>query len=275
MNPMDQAYLNAFNKTFVSLCWVDCEIGTNGKAIENPRIFCTSGFVIEYLGEWLWITAGHLLYDLDNKLPAEGRRIVQSHLIAGWNPDSEEVSRIAFDYGNCLKFYTDDDEEGTDFGMIYIFEELRKKLIESGVVPIRKLDLPEQQYEMYLLHGLPKKEQRDDIEVSNEGIDCVVSIMPVTFRVFPLESGTGGFRAAKRHRFYASVPAEVSLETLDGLSGGPIYAIKQESDRVDCFLAAIQNMERQISKTIAACPVALFTEILARGFAEIQQKLGK
>lgn len=272
MNPEDQKILNAFNRHFVSLCWVDCEIDSNGDAIKNPRIFCTSGFVIEYQGEWLWITAGHLLNQLDNQLANDNRRMVQSQLIARWNSDEGTVSRIPFDYGSCLKYYVDDDDEGTDLGIVYIPEELKQALGDASVEPLRNLDLPEQEYDQYLVHGLPKQEQRDNIQELDEGIDCAASVMPVAFRVFPLESGTGGFRKTKRRRLYASVPAEVSLETLNGVSGGPIYALKQEADRVDRYLAAVQNMERKISNTIAACPSVLFHELLAKGFADIQRR---
>lgn len=194
MNPVDQAYLNAFNRRFVSLCWVDCEIDSQGGAVTNPRLFCTSAFVIEYRGEWLWITAGHLLNDLDTRLPAINRRMVQSQFVAGWNPDEGTVQRVPFEYGTCVS--------------------------KAGVAPLRKLDRPEQDYDEYVVHGLPKREQRDDIRESEEGIDCAASVMPVAFRVFPFASRTAGFPATKRRRLYASVPAEVTLETLDGVSGG-------------------------------------------------------
>ncbi len=275
MNPEDQKFLNAFNRHFVSLCWVDCEIDSNGDAIKNPRIFCTSGFVIEYQCEWLWITAGHLLNQLENQLPKDNRRMVQSQFIAGWNPDEATVSHIPFDYGTCLKYYVDDDDEGTDLGIVFISEELKRAMSKAGVVPVHNLDLPEKEYDSYWVHGLPKKEQRDDIQQSEEGIDCAASVTPVVFRVSPLESSTGGFLKTKRQRLYASVPAEVPLETLDGVSGGPIYAIKQEADRVDYHLAAVQNMERKSSKTIAACPSVLLHEILAKGFADLQRRRDK
>ncbi|NLX97809.1 MAG: hypothetical protein GXY83_16725 [Rhodopirellula sp.] len=273
MNPVDQQYLNALNCCFVSLCWVDCEIDAKGDAVKDPRIFCTSGFVIEYQGEWLWITAGHLLNDLDNKLPVINRRMVKSQLVAGWNSNEETVQRIPFEYGTCVKYFVDDDDEGTDLGIIYIAAEMKQALRKVGVVPLRKLDLPEQEYEQYMVHGLPKKEQRDDIQESEGGIDCAASVMPVAFRVFPFTSGTAGFPATKRRLFYASVPAEVTLETLDGVSGGPIYALKQETDRIDFYLAAVQNREKKSSKTIAACPSALFHEILAKGLADIKKQL--
>ena len=272
MNTEDQKFLNAFNRHFVSLCWVDCEIDSDGDAIKNPRLFCTSGFVIEYQGEWLWITAGHLLNQLDNLLSKNNRRMVQSQLIAGWNSDEETISRIPFDYRRCLTYYVDDDNEGSDLGIAYLPEELKQALSDVGVVPIRNLALPEQDYDQYLMHGLPKQEQRDDIQYSDEGIDCAASVMPVVFRVFPLDSETGGFSKTTRQRFYASIPAEVRLETLNGVSGGPIYALKQKGDRVDYHLAAIQNMERKISNTIAACPSVLINELLEKGFADIQRR---
>ena len=277
MNPEDQKLLNAFNRHFASLCWVDCEIDSNGDAIKNPRIFCTSGFVIEYQGEWLWITAGHLLNDLDNKMPTINRRMVQSQLIAGWNADEGTVARILFDYATCLKYYVDDYVDGTDLGIVYIPEELKRALGEASVEPLRNLDLPEQEYDQYFVHGLPKQEQRDDIRELDKGIDCAATVTPVAFRVFPLESGTGGFPTSNCQRFYASVPAEVSLETLNGVSGGPIYALKQEADRSDCYLAAVQNEQWRINNmvaTIAACPSVLFHELLAKGFADLQRRRG-
>jgi len=273
MNAVDQAYLNAFNRHFVSLCWVDCELDSKGNAVVNPRIFCTSGFVIEYDGEWLWITAGHLLNDLDTKLSAINRRMVRSQFVAGWNPDAGTVQRILFEYSTCVKYFVDDDDEGADLGIIYIPEDLKRALSQAGAAPLRKLDLPQREYDQYVVHGLPRKEQRDDIQESEGGIDCAASVMPVAFRVFPFTSGTAGFPATKRQRFYASVPAEVSLETLDGISGGPIYALKQEADRVDCYLAAVQNQEKKSSKTIAACPSDLFHEILVQGLAAIRKRL--
>lgn len=273
MNETDQAFLRIFNRRFVSLGWVDCEMDRNGEAVRNPRVFCASGFVIEYMGEWLWITAGHLLNDLDNELPEMNRRIRQSQFVAGWNSDNTTVRRIAFDYRTCVKHYVDNDDDGTDLGIIHISSDTKQSLLRAGVTPLSNLELPEQEYDQYLVHGLPRMEQRDDIQASEEGIDCTAEVVPVLFRIFPLESGTGGFQATNRQRLYASVPAEVPLETLDGVSGGPIYAVKLETDRVDCYLAAVQNAERQISHTIAACPSALFRELLATGFEVIERQI--
>jgi hypothetical protein len=270
VNPENQAYLDAFNRRFVSLCWVDCKVDAIGPANEAPRTFCTSGFVIEYRGEWLWITAGHLLNDLDNELPRIGRRILQSQFIAGWNPNEGTVQHIPFEYGTRVKYYVVDDDEGTDLGMVHVSDVLKLALSEAGVVPLRNLSLPEQAYEQYLVHGLPSKEQRLDIEESAYHIDYVASVMPVTFRVFPLTTESGGFAFTKRRRFIASVPAEVPLTTIDGMSGGPIYALTRETNGICCYLAAVQNEERQSSRTIAACPSDIFHEILETGFADIQ-----
>jgi hypothetical protein len=273
MNEVDLASLRILNRRFVSLGWVDCETDGTGDAVNNPRVFCASGFVIEYEGEWLWVTAGHLLNRLDNELPKINRRMRNSQLIAGWNSENSTVRRIAFDYGACVKWYVDDDDEGTDLGIIHLPERVRQALMRAAVAPLHTLELPKQAYDQYLVHGLPKMEQQDDIEASEEGIDCTAEVMPVLFRVFPLESGTGGFRATNRQRFYASVPAEVPLQTLDGVSGGPIYALKLQENRFDCYLAAVQNAERRISRTIAACPSTMFRELLATGFEDIKRRI--
>jgi hypothetical protein len=89
----------------------------------------------------------------------------------------------------------------------------------------RKNYAPEHPYDQFVMHGLPRKKQRDDIRESDEGMDCSESVMPVAFGLFPLENGTGGFKTTQHKRFYASVSAEVTLEALDGLSGGPIHAL--------------------------------------------------
>gem|GEM_PF-3706208 len=272
MNPLDQEYLDWFNRSFVSLCWVDCESDTDGTATLNPRMFCTSGFVIDRSGEWFWITAGHLLNDLQNELRAMNRRIVQSYLLAGWDSAAGAVARIPFDINACFKYYEDDEHEGTDLGVVFLPEEHRQNLVNSGVAAITNLDCPEQEYDRYVVHGLPSREQRDSIEQTEDGIECSTSIMPVAFQVFPLPGCSGGFSETTRDRFYASVPAEVQLDTLDGVSGGPIYGLRQVEGRVDCHLIAVQNRERKTSRTIAACPSPLFHEILAKGIAEIQRQ---
>src|SRR5580658_2214494 len=213
MNEVDLASLRIFNRRFVSVGWVDCEIDSSGDAANNPRVICASRFVIECEGEWLWVTAGHLLNRLDNELPKMNRRMRHSQLIAGWNSQNSTMRRIAFDYGACVKWYVDDDDEGADLGIIHLPERVRQDLVRAAVAPLSNLELPEQAYDQYFLPGLPRMEQKGEIEVSEDGFDGTAEIVPALFRVFPLEAGTGGFRATNRKRFYASVPAEVPLQT--------------------------------------------------------------
>jgi hypothetical protein len=65
-----------------------------------------------------------LLDDLDQELPRINRRIVTSQLLAGWSSEKETVERIPFDYSSCIRYFENDDDEGTDLGIIYLPAQL-------------------------------------------------------------------------------------------------------------------------------------------------------
>lgn len=269
MNQEDLRLLGVLNTHFIGFGWVDC-LNKGDKPENSFRVFCASGFLVCHQGEWYLVTAGHLLHDLDTKLPAEGRRIVRSALFAGWSPEGESVTRVTFDYAPCLTHYVDDDQEGIDVGMIYLDEQCRKDLSTVGAAPITNLDLPAQEYDQHWLHGLPEQLQCEAVQESCESIDCQVCVTPVVFQVFPLDGGTGGFSPTKRRRLIASIRAEVPLSSVKGMSGGPIYAMKASDKGLDLWIAGVQSEQQKTTRNIAACPNDVLLEVLAQGHDKIQ-----
>lgn len=104
---------------------VECDMpdGTRGRDVY-------SCFVLEMWGEWLLVTAGHVLKDLHAILPE--RKNVSVNLFDAWRPGASRLP-IPFPLldARTLAVYAD----GLDLGLVVLDELFRRGLQANGIVP--------------------------------------------------------------------------------------------------------------------------------------------
>ncbi|MCY2986479.1 MAG: hypothetical protein NTY19_01210 [Planctomycetota bacterium] len=234
-----------------------------------PRGFATSGFLSEFAGEQLFITAGHLLHDIGVELPRAQRQIVRSALLNPWAANSPSCTPVYVDYACLPQSFEDDDAAGTDLGMIRLPADDWAVLLERGATPVRELQLHRPQdleVSQYWICGVPSELTDADTNAWLTNNDATIELEPFCFQVQRLIGVAGGFTPTTRPRFYASIPAEVPLGDLDGVSGAPVFSLTRNSaGTFDIWLDAVQSRWKRSVRNIAATPFPESIDIMQRG----------
>ena len=128
-----------------------------------PRTWVFSGFVIEILGEWFYVTAGHILRDVETA--------IEAHSSFGfWRfgdqaAGDEETRRrhkhsgVPYDFDIAGWYVLRDDELGLDYAVTHVSLIYRLQLEAGGVLPFTKdmwLDYPNSG-SVWGLAGVPKE----------------------------------------------------------------------------------------------------------------------
>ncbi|HUT58421.1 MAG TPA: hypothetical protein VNA25_11305 [Phycisphaerae bacterium] len=257
--------LDAFCRHVIGLSWLDAKIEPDGPADNvdacDPKVFAVSAFVISVCDIWFLVTAGHILRDLDDRIRA-GRRIVNSRLIDGFTSE-ESFPPIPFTLGDTPQWYVYDD--GLDYALIPLRPSFVHQLKAGGVSALGEdawIDVPDS-VDGYFLLGFPS--QAADITVTSDGerrnvnVGLGTPLLPIR-HVDDLPEGL----KCSAERFYARVPVTtgnvvgktVTLTDIDGMSGGPIFAVKHSGESgFRYWVVAVQSGWVKESRVLAACPI--------------------
>jgi hypothetical protein len=256
----------------VAFAWVDCVVDTDGNE-SAPRGLATSGFLLEYADEPLFVTAGHLLHDIAVELPPLKRHIMRAALLNPWAADPLSRSPVYLDYASLPQSFEDDDAAGTDLGMIRLPSDVWARLLERGATPVRELQLhrpQDREVSQYWICGVPSELTDVDTRAWLTENHARIELEPFCFQVQRLIDVTGGFPRTTRPRFYASIPADVALGDLDAVSGAPIFAFtRNRVGTFDIWLEAVQSQWRRSVRTIAATSFPHSIDVLQRGCSSL------
>lgn len=257
--------LDAFCRHIISLSWLDAKRKPDGPAYDadayDLKAFSVSAFVISVRDIWFLVTAGHILHDLDGRVQA-GRRIVKSRLIDGF-ASQKSFPPIPFTLGDSPQWYVYHD--GQDYALIALRPAFVVPLIAGGVSALAESawsDVPDSP-DRYFLLGFPR--QATEISVTAYGHKGDVHVSLAT-PLLPIRRIDDPPNVLKRgtDRFYAEVPImsgtvhgeTIVLTDIDGMSGGPIFAVKQtDEDKVRYWVVAVQSGWVKNSRVLAACPI--------------------
>jgi len=275
--------LKEFCRHVVSLCWLDakCDPEANGDSIAefDPKAFAISTFVLSVHGMWFLITAGHVFHDLEKRLAA-GRRIVRSYLMDGL-VSPKPFPPIPFTLREKLPFYVY--HEGLDYALIPLREGFVRPLVAGGVCALSEnawRDIPDSA-DAYFLLGFPQHAAEIsatfDRDVGNVNVRLATPLLPLK----AIDDPPAVLKSPAK-RFYAKVPIatgnvggrEITLHDIDGMSGGPIFAVKSTGDSKDPYwVIAVQSGWSRKDRVLAACPIQPLAEAIAKGMDAEEAKL--
>lgn len=243
------------------------------------------GFIISVRGQWLFVTAGHSIRDLDRALSDGSTRITASRFVDCFSPDAKhqhpDSASFPFDYEGSRRqgFYFDEDadrreedgevlkpgdRDGRDFGFIKI-DDHSKKLFEANEICPLNEDLwkpPEGTVlREHVLVGIPeeliKKADQDKLTTFSPENVCIVVNDPICSAT-ELDTAT-------HRRIVKEIPSNRPIKSVKGMSGGPLFAIGDGpvgEGRI--WVVGIQSKEK--GKCVFAYPfgsvVALIDEAL-------------
>jgi hypothetical protein len=267
---MDQdlalSVMQTFGKHTVSLGWIDAEPDAKGRPLDKPRKFCVSGFIMSFDGQWVLLTAGHILKGIDSVLEA-GRQLHSCVLIDSFGDKVSHRQPFPFAYEDAPKFYIDDDDLGIDFGFI-VLRDMYKKLLEAnGVTPLDERvwrNHPPADRMHYVLFGFPTQFIITDQEKTPTGVKHHTHINPVTLIVQKIDGIPDCADKRKKDRFYGRLSENLVLTDIDGMSGAPLFGYMLDVQmRLRYWLVGVQGGWYRDSKVIYACPTQLFCPFVA------------
>ena len=243
-----------------------------------------TGFLLEYRGLWMWMTAGHVVEALEGLYDADDVDV----RAAGWfdGHPSSLLAKIPSDLKNLTKARVDAD--GVDLGVVCprdlellaLTSNPNTQAFTEHVWRGKSSARPEG----YYLVGVPQElhnptgsplDLKKDAGVRNVQIAC----LPVErLEPEPEREPRDFWRHASA--FYGRIlpPTQTStpdLESIRGMSGGPIFSIERTPEgRLLYRLFAIQSRWLPESRVLRATPIEALVEALEDAYRTATEQAG-
>lgn len=245
------------SRHLVSLVIKYWHVDEKGKQSDGPFVTASSGTILSIANMWFYVTAGHVIRDL-NKLTTHSKvKLENTFFIDSLGFDARHTNNIPFNYNESYRSWTF--ENGMDFGLIVLGPNERRLMQANGIVPVPVTD--------WLLHdidkcnafallGIPhqyvKLEKRE-----TEGLMTGTVLMSLK-RMKRLPRGA---EKTPIKRFVAKIMKIGNLQSIEGMSGGPIFGFEQRGDQYYGHIIAIQSKCLD-NKYVFGCPTALIAKEL-------------
>jgi len=200
---------------------------------------------------WFLATAGHVIQDLDALVSQRYVKVVDSFLVDSLGSQASHHDNIPFNYEETPRHARY--EDGLDFGFIAIDGNTKKLLQANGIEPVPIHDWIKVDVEKcfrFALLGIPAElvcpQERD----SRHWI-WIGTLLTSLRRMKRLPRGV---KPTKHKRFIGKIMKQSELQSLKGVSGGPIIGFFQVEDQTRYWVVAIQS-SCVGKKYVFGCPV--------------------
>jgi len=238
-----------FGKHFVSLLAWD-EPTTGDSDLRDPMAL--SGFIASVKGLWFWVSAGHLLRAIDERLDGGRRRITRTMFFDRW-AGGPFTRGIPIDFAEIRRFA--ESCERLDYFVLPLRQNTVDLLQANGVSPLdepRWLELPDpNEIEYCFLEGTPYEKARG---LPNRGVTLARASLPA--RLLSVAPNDAASTLA------VSIDAELSetigpeqIANIKGMSGGPLFAVAHDRQRY--WVLGIQSGWHETQRVIHATPLCI------------------
>lgn len=242
MSSLTGRFFKTVGRHFVTL---SCVQRVAGQTEEKILVF--SGFLVEVGAVWFYVTAGHILRDIQAALRGGAQFDV-------WRLDDQTAGNrfkgaaipYAFDIDKWLVI--EDKEIGLDYATVPLETMYCLQLQAGGAVPIDKVAWGDHvtEHDQWALVGIPSETVAYDQKTIITGR---IVVMPLE----PAEEPAGAGRKAE-NQFYARLKDLGNVKDIDGMSGGPVFALKKIAGEWKYKVIGVQSSWYPSTCTIAACP---------------------
>jgi hypothetical protein len=222
---------------------------------EKYHTVVVTAFVLSVSEQWYLITAGHCITEIEH-IRENGYKLVSCNLIDSLGTEAVHKQPIPFPYDtvphSCLS-----DDYAFDYGVIRLTTYYKKLLLQNNVKALNEETWKKQpaKVDFYVLLGIPAE------LVITESV--YISITPTLHKVESLDDKPDGFSDVGIPLFYGHIILGDGIESMKGLSGGPIFAFhKNQKGEARYWLTALQSRCLPDSQFIAACPTKFLGEFL-------------
>jgi hypothetical protein len=262
VKPLEERVGKTVGKHFVSLSCL------HKTASGDQKVHVFSGFMVDVLGEWFYVTAGHILSDIQSAL-SNGSTFEVWRLgdqTAG-NRFNGSAVPYAFD---AEKWLVIQDDKGLDYALTHIGWPYREQLEAGGVVALPRSVWADHllEHDHWALVGIPSE------TVSYDGVTNIHArfvMVPLT----PLDQTPEQAGDRAQNQFYAklSTDSEHVVRDVVGMSGGPVFSLKLVNGTWRYHVIGIQSAWYPASRTLAICPFSTFAEEIERIVGEVLSKM--
>jgi hypothetical protein len=236
----------------------------------HTGIFAFSGFILNLHDRIFWITAGHCLADKFDVPIKDGTLKILTCGFADYFGDKViNADPIPYSYAPGNAFYIDDDTRGLDFAAIPLPDLTVKALIANGVKAIGRenwISQTDLTFEHYKIMGVPTHLTECQVSPSGRVVSGIQPAMITIDRVDP--NSIPGPLPDKW--FVGQIPDDVKIQSIEGMSGGPIYGFRQKTEgQWLYYVVALQSRWRLKERITFGCSAPLFAEMLYETVGEI------
>jgi hypothetical protein len=240
----NERFMHSVGRHFVTLSCVQF------LAENKERVLVFSGFLVEAGGVWFYITAGHILRDLRDAI-GKGAKFDVWRLGDQTAPRKERFkdSGIPYDFDINRWLVLADDSVGLDYAAVPLRMLDCKQLAAGDAEPISRIAWGDYvtEHDQWALVGVPSE------TVSYDGKTLITARAVVA----PLVQVDPPIQDAKvQNRFFGQLKddSERVVKDIDGMSGGPIFALKKIEGTWKYHVIGVQSAWYPRLRIIAACP---------------------
>lgn len=247
----------------LSLGWID-----KGE----PRLKMASGFLLVYEGYWFWITAGHVIEEIEKFQKSAKELHVRAHWIDGYKVSSANSIPVA-DFPDMATWSIY--KAGLDLGMVLIHPfDAKAMSANPDLIPLDETiwkGRDNQRPDSYYIVGSPEDWQPNSVIQSGRNVgvyaDFPTVVIPVDRVDAPGDSEDAFWTAPGA--FHGRIAATISnggesLTDIKGVSGGPIFGLQRRTDgEMRYWLYGIQGSWKKGECVIRATDVAVLERALA------------
>lgn len=246
----------------------DFEVLKPDGSISHRDVAVYCGFLLELHDYLFWVTAGHCLKDdLDARIFDGSVRVVGGGFMDYFGHEASHWHLVPFIYECGRGFYVEQPKYGLDYALIALDSLKAKALAANGVKVVSRhnwIHQPNIQFDFYRMLGIPK-DQVHRRRLPDGTVD--VQVRPVLAALHRIDRSvltewpSGMTTAPSDDWFIGRLDPQVDLETLEGMSGGPIYGFRRNAEgQLTYHVVALQSRWWTKSRTIFGCSVPLFAE---------------
>lgn len=224
---------------------------------ETASHYC-SGFVVEVDARWYWMTAGHILKDIQSEIDNPRVVVKDFSFLDHFGPGDLNKLPLPFDFERAWKHYEYDEEDGIDYGIVELREHDKRLMLANKVPPITKADwegLGSSTRREHFMLGFATDSVQETISEIPEGAIIRSRTCPSAIYLEMQNETEFDDKKTKYPRLISKLSDNWPEGNIDGMSGGPIYGYDDTKSRFR--IVGIQSGWRRISRMTYATPFQL------------------
>ncbi|HEY0982231.1 hypothetical protein [Schlesneria sp.] len=247
-----------FCQHLVAIGCVHRRVAEDGTPRSEWHNFLSSAFILCNGEDWYLATAGHCLKDLQKLCQRKDLDLYSPFFSDNFVLHPNPLPPLHFNIEERDIEFLDDDVKGIDLGLIRLnhLEVLAFK--QSNRIPLRAdkwMATPSVDIDCYFIAGA----SNEGSSVSEINGQTAVDIMTNTFALRPIEAQPTIIPEIPWTSF--EVPDD-SLSDISGMSGGPIFAVRQDGTQVRYWVVALQSQWNASKRIAFTCRLPEFSRIV-------------